>query len=458
MLEPRQWAQMEFSSANLGDGRRTRRLVDVATRMAQTQSGTMPRALPDSAELKGAYRFYDTKEVTHKRIVAPHCEQTRARCSQPGDYLLIEDTTALDFKHRKAKGLGPIADGEGSQGMLLHSTLALRVEGWDLEQEPEVTVQGLIDQHCWVRPKKKRSAKTRPEILRRQRESQRWAKSLTEFRAPEGVQWTYIADRESDIYEVFGRCNEAGVDFIIRAAQRRCLEGEEQTIFGALETAPVLGRFELKFRRRGDTPARTAVLEVRSVKVTVRGPWRPGGMTAPFELNVVLVREIGNNTKERIEWVLLTSLPCKRFVEVRRIVACYAKRWTVEEYHKALKTGAQIECSQLETAHRLQALLGILALVALRLTSTKFLARATPDLPVDEESFGREQLAVLSAKLGRPTGGWTDGALIVATARLGGFLARRGDGAPGWITIWRGWSKLQIMVEGIEAIQNQKCG
>ena len=35
-----------------------------------------------------------------------------------------------------------------------------------------------------------------------------------------------------------------------------------------------------------------------------------------------------------------------------------------------------------------------------------------------------------------------------ALAKLGGFLGRRSDGEPGWITIWRGWEKLNTLVQG----------
>jgi Transposase Tn5 dimerisation domain len=37
---------------------------------------------------------------------------------------------------------------------------------------------------------------------------------------------------------------------------------------------------------------------------------------------------------------------------------------------------------------------------------------------------------------------------------LGGFLGRKGDGDPGWMTIWRGWDKLQIMMRGVDAYIN----
>jgi hypothetical protein len=48
-------------------------------------------------------------------------------------------------------------------------------------------------------------------------------------------------------------------------------------------------------------------------------------------------------------------------------------------------------------------------------------------------------------------------------AKLGGFLGRRSDGEPGWITIWRGWEKLNTLVRGAELASsfpaNQKrCG
>jgi hypothetical protein len=36
-------------------------------------------------------------------------------------------------------------------------------------------------------------------------------------------------------------------------------------------------------------------------------------------------------------------------------------------------------------------------------------------------------------------------------ARLGGHQNRKCDGFPGWITLWRGWMKLQSMVDGYTA-------
>ncbi|MCY3020750.1 MAG: hypothetical protein NTW87_17165 [Planctomycetota bacterium] len=67
-------------------------------------------------------------------------------------------------------------------------------------------------------------------------------------------------------------------------------------------------------------------------------------------------------------------------------------------------------------------------------------------------------LAILDKKFGAPGTGWTYLAVLVAIARLGGFLARKGDGLPGWISICRGWHTLTAMVQGfLLAQEDQRC-
>ena len=41
-------------------------------------------------------------------------------------------------------------------------------------------------------------------------------------------------------------------------------------------------------------------------------------------------------------------------------------------------------------------------------------------------------------------------------AKLGGFLGRKSDSEPGWITIWRGWQKLYMFIHGAELAQTIK--
>jgi hypothetical protein len=181
-------------------------------------------------------------------------------------------------------------------------------------------------------------------------------------------------------------------------------------------------------------------------------------------VTVVEVQEVHapEGVKEPLHWILLTSLSCTTLSESRRIVGRYTARWWIEEYHKALKSGAGVEDSQLKRAGRLESLIAVLAVVAVRLLNTKMLARSRPDGSEAKESFGPEALAILEKRFGRPKakGGWTNQNVLIATARLGGFLARKHDGLPGWQTIWRGWQRLIWMCEGLEVLSGgcKTCG
>jgi hypothetical protein len=455
-----QWAEEQFGGVRLGDRRRTRRLVKVAGRLAEHPTGTLPGALPLWKELKGAYRLFSNRHVSYSTIMQEHCRQTLQECCQPGEYLLIEDRSCLDYSsHRATEGLGRIGNDRGA-GFLLHTTLVVRVE--EQTSAAPLQVAGLLGQSCWARTGS--SARARKERWRqrvsRPRESERWAEALGRLpKAPESVRWIYVADRESDIYEVFERCAGAEVDFIVRAQFARALAQEDRSVFEAVKARPALGRFELALRTRGDVPARTASLEARSCRVCLRGVWRPGGNRPDLEVKVVEIRE--ETQAQPIHWVLLTNLPCETLEQARRIAARYARRWLIEEYHKALKSGAHVEASQLESAQGLQSLLGVLAVAAVRLLNLKLWAKSQPERKISPSAVGAEELSLLTAEFGEPAGGWTYANTLIAVARMGGFLARKGDGSPGWITIWRGWQRLSTMAQGARALFSlnpQRCG
>ena len=456
LLTPAQWAQSEFGSAQLGDRRRTQRLVNIATHLAQQPAGTLPQAFPEWKELKGAYRFFNQAKVDPEQIQQVHVERTRAACRQAGEYLLIEDTSELDYTgHPATEELGQIGN-EGGRGLLLHSTLAVRVQSWGEDQRPQGVVLGLFGQQCWSRKgPSRRGTETWRQRVKRPRESERWAGVLTQVEGPgAGSRWIYIADREADFYEPMQRCRERWIDFVIRAYRDRKLAEQEGHLKAAVAHAPVLGRMEVELRARPGQSARTAVVALRACTVQVVGPWRAGGTQPDFGVNGVEAHEVDPPAgAEPLHWLLLTSLPCGTLAQVRRVIGYYTARWWIEEYHKALKTGVGVEQSQLERAYRLEALVAVLAIVAVRLLNAKWLARALPDEPVDPQMFGPQALEILEQKFGRPQGGWTHRSVLIATARLGGFLARKHDGMPGWQTIWRGWQRLTWMCEGLEALE-----
>ena len=454
LLPPNAWAQHEFEFAELGDKRRNRRLMSIGEKLAANPGGTLPQAFPVWAELKGAYRFFSSG-ATFEAVIAPHLQHTLASCRQPGEYLIIEDTTLLDYsKHPATEDLGCIGDGAG-RGFELHSALAARVESWTLDQRPEGTLVGLMGQRCST-PRPAPPQETRGQRLSRPRKSQRWAEVFkTAGTPPPEAQWIYIADRESDCYEPLEICQQHRVDFVIRACQDRRLADDQGHLFESLKQASVLGLSTVELRARGGESARTAVVELKAAVVDLDGTWRPGGRKGPLrEITMVEAKEVNppEGIKEPLHWRLLTSLECRSLVQARRIIGRYTARWWIEEYHKALKTGAGVEHSQLERAYRLEPLIAVLAVVAVRLLSTKMLARSRPEGVEAVESFGPQMLALLEHKIGRPKGGWNNQTLLVSVARVGGFIGRKSDGMPGWQTIWRGWHRLLWMREGLEML------
>jgi hypothetical protein len=453
LLPAGQWSQDEFGFAELGDPRRTKRLVQVGAMLAANPGGTLPQAFPDWAELKGAYRLLDNPAVRYEQVLRPHLERTRLACCQAGEYLIIEDTTDLDYSgHPCTEGLGVIGDGRG-KGFELHSALAVRVAGWTLEQRPEGVVVGLFGQQCRC-PVPVPKGEQRREVYQRRHKSEWWAEAFLEAGGPpEGSRWIYVADRESDAYEPIQICQEQGVDFVIRGYHDRRLADEAGRLRAALSKAGVVGQATVEVRARGSEPARTAVVEMSALRVDLDGPWRPSGWQAPLRgVWVLEVREkdAPEGVKEPLHWILLTSLPCETLTAARRVVGYYAARWWVEEYHKALKSGTGVEESQLEREGRLRVLIAVLAVVAVRLLNTKLLARSRPAGGEAVESFGPQALELLERRYGRPKEGWTNQSVLIATARLGGFLARKHDGMPGWQTIWRGWHRLMWMCEGLD--------
>ena len=86
----------------------------------------------------------------------------------------------------------------------------------------------------------------------------------------------------------------------------------------------------------------------------------------------------------------------------------------------------------------------------MRLLQLKQRAILSAHQPVDMNDLGPAIPVILEKHYGPPPGGWTHQHLLVSIARLGGFLARKNDGPPGWQTIWRGWQNLMLLLEGYE--------
>ena len=151
--------------------------------------------------------------------------------------------------------------------------------------------------------------------------------------------------------------------------------------------------------------------------------------------------------EEALEWVLISTLPAETCEELRQRRDWYALRWpAAEDYHQAEKTGCREEHVRFQDASALSASLALLSAVAVRVVQLRQVGRACPQEPA-EQVASAEEVEVLGEALGESPA-QTVGAFVRGVARLGGFLGRKCDGEPGWKTLWRGYAKLQTLVEG----------
>ena len=155
-----------------------------------------------------------------------------------------------------------------------------------------------------------------------------------------------------------------------------------------------------------------------------------------------------------LHWVVWTSLPVTSFDDAWQIIEYYERRWLIEEFHKAIKTGCRLEARQFMEAHRLEAVAAFTSVLAVRLLQLKTVATTSPDLPA-ERVVPKIWLKMLGALRKRKLTTVRD--FFRHLAGLGGFLMRKRDGNPGWITLWRGLDKLLLAIRGYIAM-NQRCG
>jgi hypothetical protein len=451
-LDPAAWACIQFATAQLGDRRRTRRLVRLAAQVAANPSSSLPKQTQGWADLKAAYRLLDRPEATFGAIAAPHWRLTTDE-AKVGRFLILDDTTEIDFgPTRQATGLGPVGSGVG-RGFLIHSGLMVTPQ-----DEWIVGLAGQIVSHRRPAPK----GETRAQRRARDRESAVWGQLIERVGPPpRHAQWIHVMDRGADDFEVHCRAERIGADWIGRVKSRnrrvRAEAGTEGALSAVLAEAPVAGGYTLAVRARPKQPARRARIAVSFAPVTVLVPRQPAASLKalaprPIPQWAVWAREVDPpaTLKEPIDWLLLTSLPVGTLEGAMEVINYYEKRWVIEEWHKALKTGCRVEGRQLKTSAGLEALTGLLSVVAVRLLQLKEVGRRQPQRAAKELIPAAYVELVRRARgRGRP-GEWTVRDFFRGVAGLGGFLGRTSDGEPGWMTIWRGWEVLHWMLRGAQ--------
>lgn len=447
---PSSWVEQELASLDLNDERRERRTKLMVQRMIDKPGGSIPQASASLAEAKAAYRLLSNPDVDPQAIRDAACDACCKRAQAEKIVFVLQDTTSFDFTgHEAVEGLGPLGGGDGSagHGMLVHSALAVDDDGVPL---------GLVWQKVWTRdPDAVGSRHDRKQRPIADKESFRWIEALrqTHERMDPSTLTVTIADREADIFELFAQPRPDNSQLLIRACHERRIDGAEY-LLEAIQDVDEVGEFTVNLRRSPSRSPRSATLSVRFRQVTIHPPTHGVRDPAldPVTLTAVLAQELAAPEGEApIRWLLLTDCPIASFEDARECVRRYSLRWLIERYHFVLKSGCRIEDSQLRTFAALEVLLALYCIVALRLLWMTYAARSDGDAPCTVAFTDTEWQTLW--RYYRPGQPFPDHPpplreAVQWTAKLGGYLARKGDADPGVKVLWRGLMRLQDFVIG----------
>lgn len=454
------WVDSELETLELGDERRKRRYAKLLRQLQSHAESSTAAVRGDDAQLTGTYRLMNNVAFDHHALFAAHNDAAIRRATEQAWVILTSDTTVVDLTKpsRQVADAGPL-ESENKFGFFYHPIYAVTPEGLPL---------GCVDQFIWTRRsiRRDRTAAERSAQLGSTplelKESCRWLELHQRCeqlaRADPTTRYVAVSDSESDIYEVLREAEDAAenFDYVLRGCHDRRVftdRGDKATVVSEALGAVGIGEsFEVEVSqrralvnherraRRRDRDGRIAKVSVRSIGVRVAAPagaW--GKSTTAANLVEVFERDSPEDC-EPIRWILWTSLPIDSVEAVRRVISAYCRRWDIEVFFKTLKSGMGLEKLKYRTLEAYLKMTAALVGVAWRVEQLKGACRVCPERSCDEFFEGSFWSAVMSVLGGgvAPEDPPTIAQFAEKIASLGGYLANKGKGPPGSMTLWRG--------------------
>jgi len=450
------WSRETFGGAALGDPRRTERLVAMGAAAARNPAGKVTQVFQSSADREGAFRLLENDAVHSSAVSEPVFDTSARMCADQTVVFVAVDQTSLSLTDRKnIRQLGRVGTRFPSRGLHVMSALAVDRGG---------AAVGLIEQCWWIRRRKARVKRKRSFVWQYQKKETRYwvdalrsAESRMRQCAPECRAW-YQLDRGADSWPVLKFATENKLLITVRSAYPRRILGKNggrEYLREVLKKQPILGHYTVAVPARGNRPARIARIAVRAKHVTIDARVTVGNRRHLMPLNAVFAQEVGYRGNDRISWILLTTAPAETFEQAKAVVAGYASRWKIEEFHRTWKRGlCRVEDNQLQSLNAILKWATILAAVAARALRLAKLVRSTPDTPASDEftDYEIDAAFILLKKKRDRRRRLTLADVLDLVADIGGF-AHKYDKAyplPGPTIIGRGLERVRILAHGLK--------
>ena len=468
------WAREEFETFESGDRRRARRLINMASRVAEKPAGKVSEVFKKDSERQGAYDLLESGKVSAEAVRLAMGDATAKRASAEAFAYVAVDGASITLTDReRAKDFGRVGNQDQLRGLKVINALGLSPRGVPL---------GLFTQVWWARPpapvriggrkeRRAQKAKSKRQRSSEEKETRYWLQAIEQATASAketGAKLWFQLDREADCQAILMKLTDSNHQFTVRGSWNRLIESadeDSQHLLEWLGKKPPQGAYEIDVPAGPKRTARRARVTVRWGRVVLR--LRDNRRREKLlELNVVWAREHRTCPagEKPLDWLLLTSAEVRSLDDAREVIFGYTLRWRIESFHKTWKSGAcKVEETQLRSQQAVTVWATLLAAVAARIERLKLLSRSDPEQPASVELDPHEirALIVLKREYKKKTEVIPDTMPTIGQATrwiadLGGYTGRSSGGPPGSITIQRGLEYLKPAADLLRRLEAEK--
>jgi Transposase DNA-binding/Transposase DDE domain len=452
-----------LSTYELGDKRLNKRLGIICKQLHESVGTSTPVTIHNRGQTKAYYRFINNKKVMPTALIEGYGLYSQKQTHDIQVLLSIQDTTSLNYSTKKSAPQLDCLESEKDKGFMLHNHMLLDGRG---------TPIGLFSQRFFARKAEDlgRDKDTkRKKTPFAKKESYRW---LAEFEALQEAYKTdtdkliiQICDREADIHEVLQARKVGHVHYLIRNAYERAdATRGNKSIWKQIDELPFFYEYSLAIPDGKNRTARTATMQVRYKKVTIKAGYRKDKSLKAQELWILETKEVTPVPagEEPVHWRLLTSLAITTPEIAAQIIQYYILRWTIERFHFVLKQGLNTEQLQVKTKIALQNAIILKSWQALAVMVLAYTPKTAPQMRLLESKFTQEDydLAYLYAKQHCNTKEkYQKDPLLLdfirLIAQIGGH-SLQAKKPIGIVSIWRGWNTFCIIRNVAKTMNDNK--
>ncbi len=390
-------------------------------------------------------------------MLEPHYQNTVERvCASNAEYILaIQDTTVLNYTSHLAKTeIGRIGlTGKTHQyGLFQHNTLCVSSNNEAL---------GLIDLQHFHNDNFDTSTDSDNRSIE-EKKTICWINALLATREKLngcGKKVITVADRDGDFFEFL---HELADDLYVIRAQYDRYTGEKyrkgDKLIELLDKTNPIGNAEIIINDVNTHETKSITLQIKRLQAIDIPPStrvkraNKAKNYKPVKVNVVMAYN------EAYCWILLTNLPTENLNDCLKVTRIYKERWHVEDFHKVLKTGYQVDELYLHASLScIKNALVMASISACRLYWLIFTGRVEKELKADK--FFKEyewKSLYIYFKEPIPYETPTLAEVIYKIAQLGGYKPNKKGKPPGIKTMWLGFHAFSIAAEMYHSILSTK--